>query len=74
MVAAIAVEVIALTTALAPPILTVAPVANPVPVTSRTVPPRVEPDVGLTEVMVGAGAGGGGGVTYVNNPVPVPLW
>lgn len=37
-----------------PPIVTVAPVTNPVPVIVRGVDPAVVPLVGLTDVIVGA--------------------
>ena len=40
-----------------PPTVAVAPVKNPVPVIVTGVPPAVLPDVGETEVTVGAGAG-----------------
>ncbi|HEY8824121.1 MAG TPA: hypothetical protein VIP07_04470 [Candidatus Limnocylindria bacterium] len=39
-----------------PPIDTVAPAENPVPVTVTEVPPAVGPLFGVTEVTVGAGA------------------
>jgi hypothetical protein len=53
---------------------TVAPAANPDPVTVTAVPPAVVADAGATAETVGAtGADGGGGVgadpTYVNTPV-----
>ena len=49
------VAVIVPTVALTPPMVTVAPLINPVPVIVIEVPPAVVPEVGLTEVMVGAG-------------------
>ena len=54
-VRAIVVAVMAPTAALAPPMVTLAPAKNPVPVIVIDVPPEVLPDAGLTEVMVGAG-------------------
>src|SRR6202040_3089797 len=50
-----------------PPMLTVAPAANPVPVIVMLVPPPVDPDVGVTFVTVGAGAG------YVKPLASVPV-
>jgi hypothetical protein len=40
-----------------PPMVTVAPVRNPVPVIVTAVPPAVVPEVGEIDVMVGAGFG-----------------
>ncbi len=54
-VAAIVVAVMGPTTALTPPIVTVAPATKPVPVMRIEVPPMVDPDVGLTDEIVGAG-------------------
>jgi len=55
----VAVMLVALTTvtpvAAEPPIVTVAPPTNPVPVMVTAVPPAVEPDAGETAVMVGGG-------------------
>ena len=48
-----------------PPMVTVAPARNPVPVTVIEVPPAAGPEVGETEATVGA-------ATYVYRPVPVP--
>jgi hypothetical protein len=39
----------------APPTVTVAPLAKPAPVIVIAVPPAVEPDVGLMDVITGAG-------------------
>ncbi len=54
----VAVIVVLLTTltpvAAVPPMVTVAPATKLVPVIVRTVPPAVEPDVGVTPLIVGA--------------------
>lgn len=42
-----------------PPIVTLAPGENPVPVMVSEVPPLVVPELGLMELIVGAGAGPG---------------
>jgi hypothetical protein len=51
--------------AAAPPIVTVAPETNPLPVMVIATPPASVPLDGVTEVTVGSTA-------YVNAPVPVP--
>jgi hypothetical protein len=55
------IEVLFTTTTLvaaAPPKLTPAPAAKPVPVMVTAVPPLVGPELGLTRVTVGGGGGG----------------
>src|SRR2546427_8305825 len=61
------VPAIVVTVSAEPPNDTVAPAANPVPVTVTDVPPAAAPLLGVTEVTVGAGA------TYVKQPAQVPL-
>ena len=46
--------------AAAPPMATVAPEANPVPVITTGVPPFTEPELGLMFVIVGPAADPGG--------------
>src|SRR6185295_3449195 len=53
--------------AAAPPMLTVAPLTNPLPLIVIEVPPAVGPEVGEIALTVGAGA------TYVNPLVRVPV-
>lgn len=53
-----------------PPIATVAPAANPVPLTVIDVPPPVGPEVGDTDVTAGAGLEM---LNAVIAPVAVPL-
>jgi hypothetical protein len=54
--------------ALTPPMATLAPAANPDPVTVTTVPPEAGPLAGLVAVIAGAGAG-----RYVNAAAAVTL-